>query len=264
MNTTKKSTEKQNSILDSISSRYKKSVKSISSIRAVRWLIVVISLIFLLFIILGISHIVTFGAESGGQIYKAIGFGMIMVWVCIFICYFIWAVYFYNLNYGYSQAVWDKIEEAKKNRSDGKEYCQAYIDDEPKVNPYKDETFGLPNGTVRGMIAFTLLFGSIAMLVVSFGMKNEIQSSGFFIDQFDFFKKAFLMMIAFYFGNHSLKYLKPAEPKKLDETAPTEKPTIYPPKTPEIVLIQPDSNKTPSDDEEMPPITAIDPMETKG
>ncbi len=148
--------------------------------------------------------------------------------MCIFICYFIWAVYFYNLNYGFSQKVWNKIEEAKENRAKGLMYNQADIDQEPKINPYKNETFGLPAGTVRGMIAFTLLFGSIAMLIVSFGMKNEIQPNGFFIDQFDFFKTAFLMMIAFYFGNHSLKYLKPTGSQHSGN--PTPPPTPNPEK----------------------------------
>ncbi len=231
------------------------------------WLMGGVIFLFLVLMIVGTLKIMNQGTTSC-QLYKAIGFGMIMIWVCIFICYFIWAVYFYNFNYGFSRKDWKKIDQAKENRSKGNFYSQEDIDEEPKYNPYKDETFGLPGGTVRGMIAFTLLFGSISMLIVSFGMENEVESDSFFIDQFDFFKKAFLMMIAFYFGTHSLKYLKPAEPKQLghnnsytetETAAPKSKQASQP-----FVVIQPDSNKEPDDTEKMPPITAIDPMAPKG
>ncbi len=57
------------------------------------------------------------------------------------------------------------------------------------------------------MIAFTLLFGAISLMVVSMGMDGEINENSFFWDHFEFFKTAFLMMIAFYFGDSSLKTL---------------------------------------------------------
>jgi len=58
------------------------------------------------------------------------------------------------------------------------------------------------------MIAFTLLFGAIAVLIVSIGMRNQWDENTVFWDQYEFFKTAFLMMIAFYFGSRSLQYLQ--------------------------------------------------------
>jgi hypothetical protein len=228
------------------------------------WIIAFVVFLFLVLLFIGTNTILNRGADSAGHVYKAIGFGMIMVWTCIFICYFLWAVNFYNLRYGYSRKVWDKIEQAKKNRTNGKPFRQEDIDEEPKENPYKDQTFGLPTGTVRGMIAFTLLFGSIAMLIVSFGMKNEIQTNSFFVDQFDFFKTAFLMMIAFYFGNHSLKYLVPGnKPANNNPDLPSNinsNTAVPEPQSPDVVFIEPDANREATDNEKMPPISAIDPM----
>jgi hypothetical protein len=239
-------------------------MKTFESQRPSRWLIALIIVLFIFLLFLGIDTILANDEETSCQVYKAIGFGMITIWVCIFICYFIWAVYFYNLNYGYSKKAWEKIDQAKSNRTNGLPFRQEDIDEQPKYNPYKDQTFGLPGGTVRGMIAFTLLFGSIAMLIVSFGMKNEVQANTFFIDQFDFFKKAFLMMIAFYFGTHSLKYLQANQTQNPGNEAVNESNTNEEPQQPEIVVVEPNSNQTQGDEVKMPPITAIDPMAPKG
>jgi hypothetical protein len=125
--------------------------------------------------------------------------------------YFIWAIYYYNINLGIPEEVWDRINDAKEAKRAGDYYIEDDLTEEPHVNPYQSQTFGLPNGTVRGMIAFTLLFGALAMLIVSIGMENEIDPNALFWDQYDFFKTAFLMMIAFYFGTRALQYLNPGQ-----------------------------------------------------
>lgn len=169
-------------------------------------------------------------------VYQAVGLGLIIVWACIFLSYFIWAIYFYNINLGLTEEDWDRIKHAKESKRTGDFYSEEDIAEEPAYNPYKDETFGLPPGTVRGMIAFTLLFGALAMLIVSIGMNNEIPRDSIFFDQYEFFKTAFLMMIAFYFGTRSLQYLKSS--KGSDATAPPSKasnnatPSISPPSAP--------------------------------
>jgi uncharacterized membrane protein YgcG len=165
--------------------------------------------IFILLLIGVIGSIAIYVSSECGScaVYKAVGLNVIILWACVFLGYFIWAVYFYNINLGLSEEEWDKIRSEKIKKSTGQLYEQAILDEEPKYNPYQDETFGLPSGTVRGMIAFTLLFGAISVLIVSFGMKNEIQQNTLFHDQYEFFKTAFLMMIAFYFGSRSLEIL---------------------------------------------------------
>lgn len=177
-------------------------------------------IIFVLLVLGAIGVVMIFNTNEGNAaIFKAVGLGIVTLWACIFLTYFIWAVYFYNINMGLTDEEWNKIYQAKEEKRNGNFYHQDDIDEEPQYNPYKDETFGLPSGTVRGMIAFSLLFGAIAMLVVSFGMTNELDPNSFFWDQYEFFKTAFLMMIAFYFGSRSLQYLRPSgapQPVKLN------------------------------------------------
>ena len=75
------------------------------------------------------------------------------------------------------------------------------------VNPYKEETFGLPPGTVHGTIALSLLVACFALLILSKDL--DFQKNPDFIERyFEFMKTAIIMMIAFYFGNQSLKYLR--------------------------------------------------------
>ena len=146
------------------------------------------------------------------NIFKGIGLLFTTIWGAIFIIYFRWAIFYYNINYGKSRTFWDQVFKARQKKIDENPLNQTEID-APKDNPYRSQTFGFPPGTVRGMIAFTLLFGAISLLIVSFGLDGRIDESSFYWDHFEFFKTAFLMMIAFYFGSHSLKYLQNRFPK---------------------------------------------------
>lgn len=144
---------------------------------------------------------------TSGNIYNAIALIFLLTWIIVFLRYFLWSLYHYNVNFGLTQKDWDSINANKIKLLEGKEVLKADIV-EPQHNPFRSQTFGLPPGTVRGMIAFTLLFGAITLLIVSMGMdKMELENS-LIRDQFEFFKTAFLMMIAFYFGDKSLKYLQ--------------------------------------------------------
>ncbi|WP_370086229.1 hypothetical protein [Ekhidna sp.] len=211
----------------------------------------------IIFILLGLG---AFGVmmvfetnTADSAVFKAVGLGIVTLWACIFLSYFIWAIYYYNVNLGLTDEEWNKIYSAKEDKRQGNFYNEDDIEAEPKYNPYKDETFGMPNGTVRGMIAFSLLFGAIALLVVSFGMTNEIDSSSLFWDQYEFFKTAFLMMIAFYFGSRSLQYLRPnGAPVPVGKDSPSPSAGSTPPTIEEQVKKE---MKEPS------PIGATDPMQ---
>jgi hypothetical protein len=168
----------------------------------------VIIVIVLLLGIWGVYQIFTTSGCGSCAVYQAIGLGIIVIWACVFLSYFIWAVYYYNINLGLTEDEWDKIYKAKDRKAKGESYSVDDLKIEPEYNPYQNETFGLPGGTVRGMIAFTLLFGAISMLIVSIGMENQFDNNAMFWDQYEFFKTAFLMMIAFYFGSRSLQYLQ--------------------------------------------------------
>ena len=168
------------------------------------------SLIFFVVLLLVIGAAGAYGIlnrEADEVIFKTLGMCISVTWACIFVGYFIWAIYFYNINYGYTDKDWEDLQDARERLSLGEPVDEKELE-EPSENPYKDQTFGLPGGTVRGMIAFTLLFGGIAITVVSMGMDNELVANTFFWDHYEFFKTAFLMMIAFYFGSRSLEYLK--------------------------------------------------------
>ncbi len=253
-------------VLNFTKTQFEPTMERLKGSNAIKWLIGIVILLFVFFMYLGIENILDNRINSEGQVYKAIGFGMIMIWLCIFICYFIWAIFFYNINKGFSLEKRKRVAEAKLNRSKGQPYREEDIDDDAE-NPYKDETFGFPGGTVRGMIAFTLLYGALALVIVSFGLKNNTAADSLIVDQLDFFKKAFLMMIAFYFGSHSLKYLYP-ENSKDDRTHKPGKPDnndhrFNDPDNPEIVVIpsqDEEAEKVIVDDKEIPPIQPFDPM----
>ncbi len=177
----------------------------------------------ILFLVIGVFGAFMIIADNG-NIYNAIALIIALLWCGIFIRYFIWAVYFYNINYGLTDKDWEKILAARDKKAKGLHVPDLALN-APTSNPFKDQTFGLPKGTVRGMIAFTLLFAAIALTVVSMGMDTNIDESSFFWDHFEFVKTAFLMMIAFYFGDSSLKYLserwnKPGSRRKKDPKIP--------------------------------------------
>ncbi|MCU0431386.1 MAG: DUF5675 family protein, partial [Cytophagaceae bacterium] len=103
----------------------------------------------------------------------------------------------------------------------------------PKENPYKDETFGLPPGTVRATIAMTILMGGVSLLIIGFDPAFFAQLSNAgemgqvaFEKYLEFFKTAFLMMIAFYFGSQSLKYIRPSSEEKNSESDSTDTPEV--------------------------------------
>lgn len=142
-----------------------------------------------------------------GDIFRAAAVIFLLVWLVVFLRYFLWAVYHYNVNHGISIKNWEKIDDAKERLKRGDVVLKSELR-EPLVNPYRSQTFGVPPGTVRGMLAFTLLFGAIAILIASMGMERVDLENSLIRDQFEFFKTAFLMMMAFYFGDKSLRFLQ--------------------------------------------------------
>jgi len=136
-----------------------------------------------------------------------VGLATSVVWIALFLIYFMWSVYHYNINYGLTDQDWQRIYDAKDRYSQGLPVKASEMS-MPDHNPYRSQTFGLPPGTVRGMIAFTLLMGGMALLIVSFGTQYTGVDAALLSQQFEFFETAFLMMIAFYFGDKSLKYLQ--------------------------------------------------------
>ncbi len=160
----------------------------------------------IIMLLLGLFGAFLIMADESGNAFQAVAVIILLIWAVIFLRYFTWAVYHYNVNFGLTDDDWEKIYKAKEEKALGLDVTPEALD-EPQYNPYRSQTFGLPPGTVRGMIAFTLLFGGLALFIASMGMRGEMNENVFFWDHFEFFKTAFLMMVAFYFGNSSLKTL---------------------------------------------------------
>jgi len=177
-----------------------------------------IEIILLVFLAIVIFFHNSFGVKL--NLYSIMAISLIILWIAVLIAYYAWAIYFYNINLGLTDSDWEKIEVSRTT-----DCPMADRED----NPNALESLGLPPGTVRGTIALTMLIGALAMTLVLFGEGNRLKENEIFIDNFDFFKTAFLMMIAFYFGQKSLEYLLPkkdattsASPKiEVDQTKPT-------------------------------------------
>jgi len=170
---------------------------------------VCIEIILLVFLAIVIFFHNSFGVKL--NLYSVMAISIIILWIAVLIAYYAWAIYFYNINLGLTDSDWEKIEVSRTTDS-------PMADRED--NPNALESLGLPPGTVRGTIALTMLVGALAMTLVLFGEGNRIKDNEIFVDNFDFFKTAFLMMIAFYFGQKSLEYLLPK--KDAPQTTPTK------------------------------------------
>lgn len=142
--------------------------------------------------------------------------GIIITWLIALVSYYAWAIYFYNVNLGWSDEKWQRFrtQEAESEGSQGPA---------PNENPYADQTFGLPPGTVRGTIAISLVIIAMALTIASISMDSTVRSDVMMIDNFDFVKKAFLMMIAFYFGSKSLEILQNSPASTADAAKQADK-----------------------------------------
>lgn len=109
------------------------------------------------------------------NIFAIVGLLMLVIWLAVFMIYFVWSVYHYNINFGITDGEWAEIAEAKRQGR----YLELENPDfqirEPKYNPYRSQTFGLPPGTVRGMIAFTLLFEGFLFWWPVWGQRKSIR-----------------------------------------------------------------------------------------
>ena len=159
------------------------------------------------------------------DIYSTIGIGLIIIWIGIMVLYYSWAIYFYNVNMGLTDNDWKKIEDSGNTDPSVKNRV---------ANPEKGESLGLPAGTIRGTIALTVLVGGLALFIASLGRNNILKENQVLVDFFDFFKSAFLMMIAFYFGAKSLELMVSPKPKAEPNTVvnpDTDNPGAIPEKT---------------------------------
>lgn len=144
-----------------------------------------------------------------GTVFEFVAISILILWIGLLISYYAWAIYFYNINLGLTELDWADLRVKKENDPASTEIRMD--------NPNQSQSLGLPPGTIRGTLTLTLMVAALAMSIAYLGENSSLRKDEFFIDNFDFFKKAFLMMIAFYFGSKSLEYLS-EEGKKKDKT----------------------------------------------
>lgn len=156
--------------------------------------------------LIGLLVYVNFFTGTTLDIYDRVSLSLVLCWMSIIICYLAWAVYFYSFNFGRSTKFWERFRETteKYKKRPDKTESDVYKDLEaPRTNPYADETFGMPPGTIRGTLALTILMGGIALFVSLFSEDSPFGDTQFY-SYFQFFEDAFLMVIAFYFGTKGL------------------------------------------------------------
>ena len=167
----------------------------------------------LLLIIIG-AFVVLLGDE---MFFKHIGATIIISWIVVLLGYLVWAIYFYNVNYGWQEQDWIDY---KKKKDLGLTDVKA-----PDRNPHERDSLGLPPGTIRGAIALTILVGGLAVTIKALSYPEEYEGDTLIIDHFEFFKEAFLMVIAFYFGTKGLEIIQGKEKKETNSSTTQEEDT---------------------------------------
>lgn len=74
-------------------------------------------------------------------------------------------------------------------------------------NPYRNETLGLPGGTMRGVLTLTILFVVVVLISLSMVVR-QLQGT------FEHLVDAFEVMLAFYFGSKMVKGISKADNEK--------------------------------------------------
>lgn len=186
----------------------KKSVKILNKIFFFG-IVFVLALLFMMIVIT--SFQLVFGNIV---VYSFVAINLILIWLGLLIGYLAWSVYFYNINLGLTNESWAELKEQRISE-DESIFAEQTLNKKvsgPQDNIYKEESLGLPPGTIRGALALTLLVGGLAMFIYSMGDPKIQEGNSFIYDNFEFFKTAFLMMIAFYFGSKSLELLRKDAP----------------------------------------------------
>ncbi|HET6539469.1 MAG TPA: hypothetical protein VFG46_03240 [Chryseolinea sp.] len=179
----------------------------------------------LLFPILIVLNMILFKFMFTPRVKEAFFFilaaAIIVAWLLMLTVYYVWAIYFYNINRGWTDKDWDDQE--NKVLATGSA-------PEPDGNPNAGESMGLPPGTIRGTIALSVVVGGMAMMIASLAMPDRLLQNEFLIDHFEFIKTAFIMVIAFYFGSKSLELL--SKKQVVEEPKRNSQPSGSPSSTP--------------------------------
>jgi len=171
----------------------------------------------------------------------ALGKRLLTWWFVLVLFYLVWAVHRYVYNWGLSNREWKilypevfetwvdrllyKVAKSKTYRERNQEYINHQLElrrqqqrqdnlaiaptaaitkpfDEPPRNPYEGDSFGLPPGTIRGILALTTLLLFVTVEGVNLYSPASLEG------QFDGLVTAFEMVLAFYFGSRAVEALQ--------------------------------------------------------
>lgn len=162
----------------------------------------------MLLLIIAYSIFRTFTDEI--SVFSVIALSLMLLWIGLIIGFLAWATYFYNINLGLTTESWKEIKRKQQRAEDLRAAGEdpGKVPEIPEDNPYSTQSLGLPPGTIRATLTLTLMIGAISLFIYSMGNSQIDEGDSFIYDNFEFFKTAFLMMIAFYFGSRSLEMLQ--------------------------------------------------------
>jgi hypothetical protein len=199
----------------------------------------------------GIIGTLAFGKEHPEfRPVRALAAGVLLLWLGGVVAYLIWAIRRYTVNYGLSDEEWKLLRpEAYASEDERQEYVDRRMDmirahrelagrsggddvqpagvragdaagegeappllEEPATNPYERDSFGLPPGTIRGVLALTAV---VMFLLVE--MVNLFDGS--LEKAFAELVTGFQMVLAFYFGSRAVEVLQAREREGRDRAA---------------------------------------------
>lgn len=94
-----------------------------------------------------------------------------------------------------------------------------------RSNPFEKETFGLPRGTLRGILTLSLLFSAVVFQIYALIYLEDDAKIAHFMTAFE-------LMLAFYFGSKVMHHLSSTDKYKTREIASavgTKKDDFYDP-----------------------------------
>ncbi len=173
-----------------------------------------------------VTMVTTNGANADPAVLMIAG-SVLAAWLVLIVLYLAWAIHRYTVNFGLSDHEWKILY--PKIYAKGKAQLKLYEElkktlvseskaspdtagtppiDEPTENPYKNDSFGLPPNTIRGIIALTAIVLFAVMEGVNIFSSRPIEES------YTHLIAVVEMVVAFYFGSKAIESLKAESAKK--------------------------------------------------
>lgn len=145
-----------------------------------------------------ITAIIAFVRDSD-QFFFNLAASVLVSWILTVICFYIWAIYYFHIHLAVGEDELNHLDAQSQDLGKAVAFGNKLL-----KNPHLGETLGLPKGTIRGTMALSLLIAGLSLLIASLEMDQTFDANSLFVDNYEFIKTAFLMVIAFYFGHKSI------------------------------------------------------------